>query len=171
MPPSAAPQLSPQKWLEWIWSIYSPDEFIIQWQGYPVTIAAGANAVATGPIQIPNPYFAFQVRAGSVVTATGAVPTIRYRLGIKNAAQNDWTNGEVMASLWSEDNLAGSIYTTEWMLPREVSRNEVLTVTIDNTVNAASAAITVDVMLHGYEVRRRAVPIRRADPDRIVWGG
>lgn len=165
------PTLVPQNWWEWLYSIYDPDVYITQWQGYPATIACGANATATNQIQVPNPYFCFRVRSKAVVTATGLAPTIAYRFGVKNAAQNDWTNGTVMAATVSEDNLAGTIFNEQWSMPRELDRNEVLTVTIDNTVNAASVAITVDVLLWGYEVRRRANKIQRNAPDKIAWGG
>lgn len=160
-PPSQAElALSPQAWIEWAWSVYNPDQYIIQWQGYGVTIAATLAAVTTGNIQVPQPFYCFGWRSSSFVTATGAKPTVPYRIGIANAANNDWTNGQWLAPITSGDNLAAAMFFQDWISPREVSQNEVLTVTVANNL-ANAVTISVDTVLWGYEVRQRNQPITR----------
>ena len=162
MNPQKSPQYVPQSWLEWIWSIYDPDLYIVQEQSYGTTIVIPASSVNTGTIQISNAntYFCYGWRTKGFVSATGAVPTFPYRSGIRNAANNDWTNGQWLSAIVSQDNGAGAVYSVDWMLPREVAQNEILQVTIDNTLNAAQA-ITVDAVLVGYEVRSRTQKVQR----------
>lgn len=163
--PRAAPAGAdvPPSWLEWIWSIWPPDRYVVQHQKYGVTIRAAANSAGqTGGIQVPVPVYVFGFRSRVRVTADGTYPTIPYRIGIKNATGNDWTNGQWMSDVVTGDANGAFIRNEEtWLLPREVGQNEVLTVTVDNNFTAASVAVTVDAMIWGYEVRQRQTPIQR----------
>lgn len=151
-------QYIPQTWQEWVWTVFDARRYGIFRQAYSCTIVAGAGlAGQTNIIQVPNDFYCFNVMSTAWVTAGGGVPNFPYRIGIKNATANDWTYGQWSSSaLWGTDIRAASIGGQEWMLPREVARNEVLTATVDNNVNAASQAITVDVTLMGYEIRERS---------------
>lgn len=153
----------PPTWREWIWSIYHPDLYVIQHQKYGVTIKALANTAGnTGSIQVPVPVYVFGFRSRGRVTADGTYSAQPYRIGIKNATGNDWTNGQWLSEAVTGDAAQAFIRPEEiWDLPREVGQNEVLTVTVDNNFVAANVAITVDAVIWGYEVRQRQIPIQR----------
>jgi hypothetical protein len=161
-PPAGSGQIVPQRWEEWIWSVYHPDDYIIQWQAHGCSIAAVANRNGnSAPIQVPVRYYCFGFSSQAVVTATGLELTIPYRIGAKNTTGNDWTDGQWMASAVTGDRNALSQVYREWKFPRELGENEIVTFTVDNTVNAGAPAISVDCVIFGYEVRKRSAPVVR----------
>lgn len=162
-PAPGAGTIVPQTWTEWMWSVYPPDIYIVQWQQHACTIAVAANSNnQPNNIQVPVKFYCFGFNSCGVVAATGNAPTIPYRIGIKNGTGNNWTDGQFMAQITTGDGgpfVAGTF--REWMLPRELGQNEVVVVTVDNTVNAAAPALIVDASIWGYEVRNRNQPIER----------
>lgn len=151
----------PVSWMDWIYGVYPPDQFIIQPQFYSKTIAAAAASSGSDTIKMTVPGFCFEVRTTTWVTASGAAPTFPVRLIISNAGGNNWM-GEVAAAIAniSGEQPATSRQFTPWIFPRELEQNEVLTFNVNNSLNAATP-ITCDITLVQYEVRKRVQPIQR----------
>lgn len=163
VPPPSGHLAVPQTWWEWIWSVYDPDKYIIQPQSHGVTIPVTANTAGNARnIQVPVKFFCFRFSTYAIIAATGAVPTWPYRVGIKNGTGNDWTDGQWMSGLITGDYRHLFQVERSWAAPRELGENEVVTVTVDNNLNAASEALTLDAVIEGYEVRTRNQPIPRA---------
>lgn len=147
---------TPLSFLEWLASVYPPDEYVFNQQWYGVSIAAAASASqATGNINVQVPIFVMGFRSKGIITATGAAPAYPYRIGIAHASGNDWTYGQWLAGVVTGD---AQFEEMPFYWPREVPEATQLTVTVNNAQYAT--AITVDAAVVGLEVRKRNQPIR-----------
>lgn len=155
---------APANFWEWFHSVYPPDEFLYNTQELGVTIAVGANTTNTGQIVVQTPLWVFSFRSVAVVTSTGVAPTIAYRIGIAHSSSNDWTSGQWMSSIV---NGTATVPDLPFPYPREVPASTQLAVTVLNTVNSSSSAITVDASIIGIEPRRRNEIIRRDTLGRV----
>ena len=161
--PEQMGRIVPQNWLEWIFSVYPPDQYLLQPAGYGARILAPAGvAGATGDVTALAPLFVFGISSFAVLTATGVVSAVAYSVGVQNATGNNWWGGQFMSPTVSGDAaLAGAQVRYPWDLPREVAKDERVTFTVDNNIVAAAPALTVDCVIWGYEARKRNQPVQR----------
>jgi len=159
---------TPQFWEEWIWSRFPPNKYVIQPQAYGVTLEVNMGAVATVDWPaFPAPFYCFRLAFVSWQTSDGDPTDFPVRIGIQYTNGNNWTSG-VFASaiIVGNSGNAGFVPAYDWRLPRECAQNDVLTLTVDNTLNPAEA-IQCDAMLWGYEVRTRTFPMPSVAFDQI----
>jgi len=164
----------PQNWFEWWASVFDPDVYMLQKQAFGVTITVAANiSGATNNIQVPEPMYVFGVESQAIQSLNGQIALLPYRIGFKASNGNDWYSGQWMSGTVTGDlhangtvaaglTSAGRIQKPTWDWPRELAQNDIITVTIDNNINALATALIVDAMLTGYVVRRRTAPISRS---------
>lgn len=158
----------PQTVQEYLWSLFPPTRYIVQAQEYGLTIPSvlgGTVGQASWPA-FPAPIFVFNVAASIWTTATGANLPFPVRFGVAYTTGNNWTSGNFANTISVFNGGGGGGFSPSSMLSgftfaREVAQNDVLTLTVDNSLNPAGAAgdLTCDALIFGYEVRRRTVPI------------
>jgi len=156
----------PQAWWEWWASVWDTDRFTLEPQTYFCTILAGAGLSGQGgTIQVPEPFFVFGVESCAFITANGGVTTWPYRIGFKVANGNDWFSGQVLSQIVTGDeprSLVAKFPKPGFEWPKTLNQNDTVSVTVDNNVNAAAGAITVDATLRGYAPRELREAIVRA---------
>lgn len=178
------PSEVPQAWWEFWCSIWNPYEFILTPIQFNTTIVCPANTPNNSAnLNITEPFYAFTPASHGVTTQTGAAPAFPYRIGFRSGT-DFWTGSNANGGTNTIDSgiVTGDYNTGQlsvprtWSWPRELAQNDIVTVQVDNNYNAASAAITVDVSLLGFGVRRRpetlhpGVPIRAGEQQIAVDG-
>lgn len=155
-PPAPTGVMAPASWWEFYFSIYPLTHYIPIWRVMACSISVGANTSNTGALNYKVPIFAYRFSSSAFVTSSGAALTIPYRIGLASSVDIDFTQGTWLAGAVTGDG-AGLDFT--FPIPVEIRANIDYTVTIGNTVNAASPAITVDVAMHGIQPKRRETPL------------
>ena len=158
--------MTPQQWQEWIWSLYPPNKFVMQWQSYGVTLAVpGGGPGQTNWPTFPAPFYVFNVNIDLWLDEDGTQPAFPVRAGIQFTNGNNWTGGNFSIPTLFYQARLDTAKAPPLLFPREIAQNDVLTLTIDNALNTAGATgdITLDAVLQGYEVRARTYPIQLQD--------
>jgi hypothetical protein len=163
------PRWVPQSIEEWMMSVYDPDRFEFQRQMFRRRVALAGAANNTVEIQVPLPYFCFGVRALVWLTANGAAPPFPVDMQIQNMNNQDWSGGQTPGQLLAHDNGPGvASLVEEWKFPRELDKNETLTITFNNALNIGAAnAVTCEFYMFGYQVGVRVNPIKRVSAQEL----
>lgn len=158
--PAPSGVLAPASWWEFYFHTYPLEQYIPIPRTLGVRVACGANQLNTGPIVASINCFAYAMRVASFVTATGLVPTIAYAVGWQDTAGTNYTLGNWNAKTTGDAFTALTDFP--WPVPLELPAQSQITATVDNTLLAGSAAITVDFTLMVIEPRVRNVPLFKA---------
>lgn len=165
----AALSYVPQTWLEWLYSVYPPDTHIHNWRTYSKRLAVQANNNNGDNINLTDLFFCFGVRSYAWKTADGTELAFPYSIQIEGPSEIKWFGDDpgVVAALVSGDGGRGTTSVEIWPAPRELYRETLLNVRLDNSLNPAD--ITVEIALVGFEVRQRSndtTIVRPAAPSR-----
>lgn len=162
--PAHAGKTAPVNWLQWLYSIYSPDHFHLRAQYYGKTLTVAANRALSDNIQVPVTSWCFGIASFGWVTSSGAPPAQPYRLQIRNTSGNDWTGGQPWASgnVTGDSAVAFPSVARQWLMPRELAKDEQITFTVDNSLGAVP--ITVDITICTYEAIARSHAVQRKHP-------
>lgn len=158
--------LTPQTLQEFIWSLYPPTHYTVQWQMYGLTFVCAAAGVASESWPtFPAPLYAMQIAGQFWNSDTGAGTAFPVRMQVSYATGNNWTSGLFVSGpslgVGNGGGSGGAFPLASgiggWAFPREIAQNDVIQISVDNSLNAV--AIEGDMMIAGYEVRERSTPI------------
>lgn len=156
-PPAPSGVIAPASWWEFYFHTYPLEKYVPIPRTLGGRVACGANTTNAANIVLTINCFAYSMRVAAFVTATGALPTIAYAVGWQDTAGVNYTGGQWNAKTFGD---AGTALTDfPFPLPWELPAQTQLSVNVDNTLNAGSAAITVDFTLEVIEPRVRNVPL------------
>ena len=159
-PPAPSGVIAPASWWEFYFHTYPLNEFVPIPRTLGVRVACGANTSNSAPIAITINCFAYAMRISSFVTATGLAPTIAYAAGWSDASGVNYTGGNWNGKTFGDalDALTDYPFPMPWELPAQTQ----ITCAVDNTLNAGSAAISIDFTLQVIEPRVRNVALFKA---------